>query len=88
MLWMLWVRVVSVAFLFLLYSLLSFRSLIRMGDSYWSLQLGRLWAVDRQGGADVYCGFGAPSGLRFLPWDGGSGGWDRCWDMLRYALGI
>ena len=32
-----------------------------LGDSYWSLQLGRLWAVDCLDGAVVYCCFWAPS---------------------------
>ena len=59
-----------------------------LGDTYWFLLLGRLWAVVRLGGAEVCFDPGASSGSRSLPWDWGSEASGGCWDELRYVLGL
>ena len=88
-LWMLWVKVVVVVFLLFLYSLFNFRWSIRwvtlVGHSIWAVYGQLIVWVD---GAGVYCGLGASSGLRSLPWNGGSGAWGRCWGVLRYDVGL
>ena len=63
-------------------------SAYRLGDSCWSLLLGRLWAVVRLGVAGVYFDPRASSVLRSLPWDRGSGSWGGYWGEMRYALGL